>query len=81
MPKKIMSTKTRAPHPTIAPVLSCAPCEDWNLLKLSKAHGFGDEADNSWLSVPTQQKDLLLKHGDIEHDGWFFSCGAGGGSA
>ena len=28
-----------------------------------------------------QQKDLLLKHDDIEHDGWFFSCGTGGGSA
>ena len=74
--KKIMSTKSRAPH---APVLSFACCEDWNLLKLSKAHGFGD--DNSWLSVPTQQKDLLLKHDDIEHDAWFFSCGTGGGSA
>ena len=69
--KKIMSTKSRPPHSTIAPV-SCACCEDWNLLKLSKAHGFGDEADNAWLSVPTRQKDSLLKHDDMEHGAWFF---------
>ena len=36
---------------------------------------------NAWRSVLTQQKDLLLKHGDMEHGAWFFSCGTGGGSA
>ena len=46
--KDIVSTKTQAPHPKIAPVLSVASREDLNLLKCCKAHGLEDEAENAW---------------------------------